>query len=77
VTRWRRWRLRPRRGFGLTWGPTGKTLEQIKKTLGKSSEPSWQFESHLDHYRAAKAWQVDVDRWDELSDEAKGLMVCT
>jgi hypothetical protein len=37
--------------------------------------PSWYYAPHLDYVKAAKLWSIDPDRWDELTDEAKGEIV--
>jgi hypothetical protein len=61
----------------VRWGsPTGLTLQEIERKLKQGEKGGkWFYDRTLDHYFAAEEWDVDPDRWDELSDEAKGIIV--
>ena len=37
--------------------------------------PSWYYHPELDYSKAARAWGIDPDRWDEMTDEGKGEVV--
>ena len=52
------------------------TLEQIRDRLNKlPPEPRWFFSRDLEYLDAAREYGVDPDRWDELSENAQGLIV--
>jgi hypothetical protein len=41
----------------------------------KQNEPRWFFAQHLDHLLAAREWGIDADRWEEMTDQGRGLVV--
>ena len=55
------------------------TLDKVRERLTKANKaegvPSWYFSAAFDEARAAKAWGVDFDQWEALSDKAKGRML--
>ncbi len=52
------------------------TLEQIRKRLSEVEQgPRWFFSRDLEYLDAAQAYGVDPDEWEELSDNARGLIV--
>ena len=52
------------------------TLEQIRKRLGEVEQgPRWFFSHDLEYLDATQAYGVDPDRWEELSENAQGLIV--
>lgn len=55
---------------------TGMTLPEIRKRLNElPPEPRWFFSRDLEYLDAAQAYGVDPDRWEELSDNARGFIV--
>lgn len=51
------------------------TLEEIRRKLRKSKTGDWFYDRLLDQYLAAKAWGIDPDRWEDLSDGARGIVL--
>ncbi len=48
----------------------------MRKRLSETDEgPRWFFSRDLEYLDAAQAYGVDPDRWDELSDNARGLII--
>ena len=49
--------------------------QRLREVARQKGDPSWYYLPELDYLKAAKAWGIDPDRWDEMSDEAKGEAV--
>ena len=52
------------------------TLAKIRDRLNElPPEPRWFFSRDLEYLDAAQDYGIDPDKWEELSDHAKGLIV--
>lgn len=51
------------------------TLEDIRRKLNQSKTGDWFYDRALDQYLAAKDWGIDPDKWEGLSDEARGVVL--
>ena len=48
----------------------------MRKRLSEADEgPRWFFSRDLEYLDAAQEYGVDPDRWEELSDNARGLII--
>lgn len=49
--------------------------ERLRESAQAKSGPAWHYDPSLEYLKAAKKWGIDPDRWDEMTDEAKGEVV--
>lgn len=50
------------------------SLDQIQERMARIDPGrTWLFAPELDHYRAAKAWGINPDEWERLTDDGKGV----
>lgn len=64
--------LRPRFAVRRISGKRQIPLAELKTDSG-----NWVYSSHFHECLVAKSWNVDLDRWDNLSREAKAKMIAT